>query len=376
MSSTENPRPAIKRAIVVIGVIMIVVVGWSGFKVWSAWQDVDRVGFNTESAREALGAAEPGSNTVTPDPTTTLATMVTATTEAAAATTITATTAVASTMVPPPFLDRGRLNAFLVMGVDDSTKRADVILLVMLPPDSGDAVMVSIPRDLFVFNPCQKRNTKINENLWGCPSVGVSGPEQLAVAIEDFTGIPIDHFARFTFPSFEQIIDHLGGVEICVGEYPIRDLNEDFDDFQMPAGCSNADGEQALSWMRSRRTQQLTESGWQTMPDINDLTRNERQQEMLLTALERLKQIGSIPELQGLVAEVSDAFTIDDELGFGEVVALLWDVRTISSDDIYRVALDVRFSSDEIHGDILLLNTPFEDAIIDVYPPAREFLEE
>lgn len=373
MSSTENPRPAIKRAIVVIGVIIIVVVGWSGFKVWSAWQDVDRVGFDTERAREALGVPELESNTATPDPTTTSATEATATTEA---TTTTTATAAASATVPPIFLDRGRLNAFLVMGVDNSTKRADVILLVMLPPDSGDAVMVSIPRDLFVFNPCQKRNTKINENLWGCPSVGVSGPEQLAVAIEDFTRIPIDHFARFTFSGFEQIIDHLGGVEICVGDYPIRDLNEDFDDFQMPAGCSNADGGQALSWMRSRRTQQLTESGWQTVPGINDLTRNERQQEMLLTALEHLKQIRSLPELQVLVADVSDAFTIDDGLGFGEMVALLWDVRTISSDDTYRVALEVRFSSDEIHGDILLLEIPFQDAIIDAYPPARKFLEE
>jgi len=250
-----------------------------------------------------------------------------------------------------------------------------VILLVMLPADSGDAVMVSIPRDLFVNNPCYNRNTKINENLWGCPSAGVSGQEQLAVAIEDFTGIPIDHFASFTFDGFEQIIDRVGGVEICVGDYPIRDLNEDFDNFQMPAGCSMANGEQALAWVRSRRTQQLTESGWRTMPGVNDLTRNERQQEMLLIALDTLKEVRSLPELQGLVEDVSDAFTIDEALGLGEAIALLWEVRTISSDDIYRASLDVRFSFSEADGAILLLKVPFQDTVIAAYPRAFEFFD-
>ena len=198
----------------------------------------------------------------------------------------------------------------------------------------------------------------------------------LAVAIEDFTGIKIDHFASFTFQGFEQIIDRLGGVEICVGDYPVRDPNADLKDFQMPAGCSIGNGYQALSWMRSRTTQQLAESGWRIMPGVNDLTRNERQQEMLLTALESLKGVRSLPELQGLVQDVSEAFTIDDELHLGEAIALLWEVRTIDSEDIYRVSLDVRFSFSAVNGAILLLNAPFQDSIIAAYPRGFEFFEE
>ena len=56
MSATPNRRPAIRRAIVVIGIVVFTAAAWSGFRVWSAWQDVDRVGFDTGSAREALGA--------------------------------------------------------------------------------------------------------------------------------------------------------------------------------------------------------------------------------------------------------------------------------------------------------------------------------
>jgi LCP family protein required for cell wall assembly len=244
--------------------------------------------------------------------------------------------------------------------------------MVMLPPDSGDAVMVSIPRDLYVRNPCTGTNTKINENLFGCGTV--SGPEQLAIAIEDFTGVPIDHFASFTFPGFRKVIDRVGGIEVCVGDFPIRDLNEDFDDFQLPAGCSNVNGEQALSWVRSRHTEILTSTGWRGMPGVSDLTRNEHQQDMLLAALDKLKAVRSLPELQGIVEDLSDAVIIDDGLGLGDAIALLWDVRTISSDDIYRVHLDVRNASSEEAGSYLLLNFPFQDTLIAGYPKAYQFL--
>ena len=36
------------------------------------------------------------------------------------------------------------------------------------------------------------------------------------MAVEDFTGVEIDHFAVFDFEGFKAIIDRVGGVEICV----------------------------------------------------------------------------------------------------------------------------------------------------------------
>ena len=359
MSPTDNRSTAFKRAVIVIGVLVFSAVAWSGFKVWSAWSSVETVAFDPNAARDQLGATSTTSTA-------------TRTTEASS-TTSTATTTTTLTEINHSFLDRGRGNTFLVIGSDESTTRADVILLVMLPPSSGDAIIVSIPRDLWVRNPCYGTNTKINANLFGCEGPGVSGPEQLAVAIEDFTGVPIDHFVMFTFEGFTQIIDRVGGVEVCVGEYPIRDLNRDFDNFTLPAGCSTVDGEAALSWMRSRKTQQKTDAGWVGVPNVSDLTRNERQQDMMLTALDEMKQIRSLPELQGLVEDIAEAFIIDEGLGLADVIGLLWDSKTISSDNIYRVALDVRHSFDEVGGAILLLESPFPDAVIGVYPRAFEF---
>jgi len=369
MSSTHDRSRVIRRALVVIGVLVVAAVAWSGYQVWSSWNEVERVAFDPDTARDAFEDGSTTTNGAT-------GSSVTTSTVAADNGTTTTTVALPETLL----LDRTQLNTFLVIGTDDSDRRADVILLVMLPPNTGDAVMVSLPRDLYIPNPCLGgARTKINQNMWGCQGVGVTGPEQLAVAVEDFTGVPIDHFIKFNFFGFTRIIDRIGGVEVCVGDQAVRDLNEDFEDFdqgrfQLPAGCSTVDGETALAWMRSRRTQVLTDSGWRTMEGVNDLTRNERQREMLLTALDELKQVRSLPELQGIVDDVSNAFVIDEGLGLGDAIALLWDARTISSDDIYQVELDVFTSTTEEGASILLLNTPFQDTLLEAYPRAVDIV--
>jgi len=79
---------------------------------------------------------------------------------------------------------------------------------------------VSLSRDLLVTSPCSGEEVKINTSLDGCGDL-VSGPELLALTVEDFTGVPIDHFALFGFDGFVQIIDSLGGVEICI-DHAIR----------------------------------------------------------------------------------------------------------------------------------------------------------
>ncbi len=371
MTPPSNRTIAFRRAFVVIGVVVFAVVAWSGFQVWSAWRSVERFPFDPAGARQNL----PGASITTSSSS--------ATTAPPNTTTSTATPGPTTTTTKPLVLNRGELTSFLVVGTDDSTLRADVILLLMFPPDTSDAVMVSIPRDLWVRNPCTGTNTKINQNLFGCGSAA-SGPEQLAIAVEDFAGIPpIDHFAVFTFPGFKNVIDTVGGVEICVGDYAVRDPNEDLVGWwQLPAGCSIADGDDALGWMRSRKTQQLTPSGWRTMPEVSDLTRNQRQQELLLTALDELKGVNSLPELTGLVEDVADAVTIDDGLGLGDAIGLLWDFRALSSDNIHRVSLDVRNATIgeddpetpeiEVSAAVLLLNKPLQESVIEVYPRAIE----
>jgi LCP family protein required for cell wall assembly len=336
-------------------VLLIVIAGWGGwtaFKVWQAWESVPRVAFDTERARSILAAdADPVAG------------------EAPAATT---TTTMAEPKgfegrtfdsIPSQTIDRGVLNTFLVIGTDERTSaeslRADVILLVILPPDTDDVVMLSLPRDLYVDNPCLGIKTKINANLNGCGDE-VSGPELMAIAIEDYTGIPIDHFVVFDFDGFVEVVDTVGGIQICVGDHAVRDTNPGLKDFEMPAGCSVADGATALGWVRSRKTQILVDGAWQRMPGVTDLTRNERQQNLLIGALERLKVIRDVNQLAAVVERLSGAFTIDEGLGLRDAIGIAWDLRSISSADIHRPSLDVSFSTNDAGESILILVGGFE----------------
>ena len=85
-----------------------------------------------------------------------------------------------------------------------TSSRADVIVLLLLPADGSDPVMVSIPRDLYLPNPCTGGYTRVNATLNGCGEAA-TGPELLSVAVEDFTGVQIDHFAVFDFEGFQAI---------------------------------------------------------------------------------------------------------------------------------------------------------------------------
>ena len=154
------------------------------------------------------------------------------------------------------------------------------MLLYLVPDDGSGPLIVSIPRDLAVIDPCTGSLTKLDRTLDPCEAL-VSGPEHVALTVEDYTGIPIDHFALVKFDALTQIVDSVGGVTIC-SEYALREGGTDL----IPAGCTEVDGAATLAWIRSRRTQQLVDGQWQFVENVGDAARVERQQELLFALFE------------------------------------------------------------------------------------------
>ena len=268
-------------------------------------------------------------------------------------------TAVTARPVPP-----ATFQSFLVVGTDEGGRRADVIIFVLLPPDSAP-VMVSLPRDLWLPNRCTQNMTRINENLRGCGDE-VNGPSLLALAVEDFTDIPVDHFALFDFEGFERIIDEMGGVEICV-EHAVRDYKSNLD---LPAGCTNATGAQALSWVRSRSTQEQVDGRWQRMAGANDLTRNERQQDVILAMVAKAKTFDSVGDLSSKFRSLTRFFTFDDQLGFTQAASLAWSMRDLEADKVIRLELPVTYHTTSGGAAVLLPRVSFGELIAEILPSA------
>ena len=208
---------------------------------------------------------------------------------------------------------------------------ADAVLFWLVPTNGGDPSLISLPRDLLVIDPCTGEETKLDRTLAGCGEA-VSGPELVALAVEDFTGIGVDHFAMFDSDSFVYVVDALGGVEICV-DNALRQGNRDI----LPAGCSTVEGFDAWLWARSRTTQELVDGEWRFVEGISDLDRIERQQTLMFAMLSRLKEMRSPAALSDIAVSLGDTIVLDENLSMGRAVAMAWDMRSLSAAGIRRI---------------------------------------
>ena len=223
-------------------------------------------------------------------------------------------------------------DTYLLLGTDLSKLRADVILLVMLPRDGSDPVLTSLPRDLYLPNPCTDRNSRINAALFGCGDI-VNGPELVALMVESYTGVPVDHFAIVDFDGFTDVIDAFDGLEICV-EYPVRDVKSDL---SLPAGCTQADGEVVLQWVRSRKTQELVNGTWRTMEGVDDFARQQRQQQILIDIADKLSSFASATSLAEIAAGLAGSVTFDEGMKLPALAQTAWSLRDINLDTIARI---------------------------------------
>lgn len=330
---------SLKRGLATTFLVLLAYSAFNGFQIWNSWRTVERVGLDVAAAREVLPL---------PD-------------DAFDHEGLSEDTATAVTAIPT---EEGDFLSFLVVGSDLSGNLADVIILVIIPAGGDDPVMVSIPRDLYLPNPCTSSYTKINATLMGCEDPVIEGPSLLALAVERFTGIQIDHFALFDFDGFEAIIDEVGGIEVCV-DHPVRDARAHL---ELPAGCTQATGAQALAWVRSRQTQELVDGRWRTMEGVSDLTRNQRQHEVILDMFEKLADFSSPADLTGTVRSLTTAFSLDAELGVVDAVRLAWSLREIDPDAVVSLEIPVADDRTTAGAAVLVPTLSFDQVLAEVYP--------
>ena len=109
-------------------------------------------------------------------------------------------------------------------------KRADVIILGLVNKNTQQITLLSFPRDLLIRNNCTGELERINASYIKNDCGGRA--ENLAAAIYSISGIRVTNFASFDFEGFEEIIDSVDGVEICVE----KTQKEGFS-FELQKGC-------------------------------------------------------------------------------------------------------------------------------------------
>jgi LCP family protein required for cell wall assembly len=284
-----------------------------------------------------------------------------------------------------------RLN-ILLLGTDAAPGReavlTDVILLVSIDPADETAVMISVPRDTgYVPLPdaAVYADGLYPDKVNGLMATAARSPEAWCPDLEEdstacglrtveesiglYLGVEIHHYALVDMAGFAELIDALGGLELCL---PGRLVDPEFDGsleneevlepLVLPAGCHHYDGIDALAYARSRK-------GWIEMPDgeqvpQSDFTRSERQQQLLLALRGELAEADTILELPGVLGAISRTVSTDfPRAGAGELASLL---PLIAGPDIDRLVLDYpEFVDLPRQPEVNYLLEPKRDAIRD-----------
>ncbi|GAA2060893.1 hypothetical protein GCM10009722_21290 [Williamsia deligens] len=189
---------------------------------------------------------------------------------------------------------------------DSDGARTDTIMLVHIP-ESGKAMIVSIPRDLYVPIPGYGDH-KINAAF----SFGKA--PLLVQTLETVSRIHIDHYAEIGFGGFDSLVDSVGGVNICLDQ-PLRDPKAGLN---LRAGCQDLNGQQALGLVRTR-----------AFPNA-DLQRVVNQRKFLSALMAKaaspstlLNPFRLFPFANGAV----DTLTVDNDTHIWDIARLGWALR-------------------------------------------------
>lgn len=231
----------------------------------------------------------------------------------------------------PEVADLASTTNVLILGSDQRPNqpnwRTDVIILLMMNPDLGEAAIVSFPRDMYIDPIPGHLSNRINviDYLGEMDAPGGGGPRLLIGILEDRLGIKIDNYIRFRFEGFEKLIDALGGLRIHVDCYLYEVYPEEGIFLNLPPGEHLLNGEQALSYVRSRR------SGG------GDLERARRQQRVVWALRKQLVDQNLLPRAFALYDALR--YSVDTDISKWDTVKFARFGLSLGESDIKGLVL-------------------------------------
>ena len=204
--------------------------------------------------------------------------------------------------------DGQRGSNYVIVGSDarpgeEARGRTDSIMV--LHTGRGPTVLTSFPRDSIVDIPGHG-STKINA------AYAFGGAPLLVQTIEQNTGLHIDGFVEIGFEGLVDVVDSLGGIELC----PENALQDEDSGLDIEAGCQTVDGETALAYSRNRKSHA---SG--------DIARGEAQREVIGAIGSKARSPWTILNplrYYGAAVDTGDALAVGDDVSLFSFVRFAW----------------------------------------------------
>lgn len=220
-------------------------------------------------------------------------------------------------------------------GANVQGQRSDTMLILHIRPGHRGAVVVSLPRDSEVpvlqckpdglGDPGQPAQPGATEMLNATFAYG--GPPCLWQTVEQETGIHIDHYVGLTFTGFEQVVNDIGGVSVCL-PMAIKDPKSGIN---LTAGRHHVGGQQALAFWRERY-----------VGEGSDLQRIQRQQFLMAGLIQEVKSgqlLSNYSKMYSVLRDTAKAMTTDQGLSVTDMVSLAEDLRTLTTKSVQFVTV-------------------------------------
>lgn len=256
-------------------------------------------------------------------------------------------------IIPSITIPKGSSFSALLLGYGgkdhDGGYLTDSIILIRVDPKQKKAVLITIPRDLWVQIPRDGNNTtanKINAAYAMGLNKGDAGAGTLAKYVAGYiTGINADYFVSVDFENFKNIIDTLGGISVNVVQnfddnfFPIKGkendtcgksaaeietLKQKYRDFELEKqfacryehlhfdkGETVMNGDTALKFVRSRHSD--TYGG--------DFSRSQRQLAVLQAVETKLISLNALSKGSKIINQLSSMVRTD--LGLSQINTII-----------------------------------------------------
>jgi LCP family protein required for cell wall assembly len=234
-----------------------------------------------------------------------------------------------------PALQAGAESYLIVgTGVPGETGPASVLaLLASVSPEGDKAVLVSLPPTALVDTPVCRRD---DGSLRGPASEAVAtalldgGPSCLVRAVQQLSGLRIDHYLGVDLARLPGMVDALGGVPVCVVPNPAAAAAAT----PLPAGRSEISGDAASGYLRPR----------DTSADGTGAAVAQRAQLLLTSTLRAAlapHTLANTVTLTTFLSRAADALTVDQQTTLGDLRVLASTLGDLEGDAVQRAALPV-----------------------------------
>jgi LCP family protein required for cell wall assembly len=250
-------------------------------------------------------------------------------------------------------LKHGQRVNILLLGMggyeNDAPYLTDSIMAVTIDPATNRVMLASIPRDLVVHMNLQNPSNRIWTNkinaayevpytsIICCVAPQYTGRDGGGRAAEHevgkVTGLTFDRYIAVDFVAFRDMVNALGGVDVCLTtnlddtSYP--DYKNGYMSIHFKAGCQHLYGEQALEVARSRHAIQPAQQ--------SDFGRSRRQQDIMEAIKKKTTSVNGFEKAPQLLDALQK--NIHTDMSLSDMKAIYDWGKNLPNSSIIRVAL-------------------------------------